>query len=228
MQTRRDTLRHAAALAGLLAASGVLAPAAQAAYNKAAFDARTVQDAVRALAPGALVESREVVLSTLDVSENGQEVPLGVSTSLPGVRQLLLLVEKNPAPLVAAFGLTDAVEANLAIRTKMSQTSDVYGVAVMVDGRMLVARKNVRVQMRHEMESGQRKDAGGRTIAAWHIQEVTVLHNDRPVLTAQWGPGVSKNPYLQFTIKGAKAGDRVAILWNDNRSASRRDEAVVG
>ena len=98
-----------------------------------------------ALAPGALVESREVVLSTLDVSENGQEVPLGVSTSLPGVRQLLLLVEKNPAPLVAAFGLTDAVEANLAIRTKMSQTSDVYGVAVMVDGRMLFARKNVRV-----------------------------------------------------------------------------------
>ena len=89
-------------------------------------------------------------------------------------------------------------------------------------------KANVRVQMRHEMESGQRKDAGGRTIAAWHIQEVTVLHNDRPVLTAQWGPGVSKNPYLQFTIKGAKAGDRVAILWNDNRSASRRDEAVVG
>lgn len=89
-------------------------------------------------------------------------------------------------------------------------------------------KANVRVQMRHEMESGQRKDAGGRTIAAWHIQEVTVLHNDRPVLTAQWGPGVSKNPYLQFTIKGAKAGDRVAILWNDNRSASRRDEALVG
>jgi len=85
----------------------------------------------------------------------------------------------------------------------------------------------VRVLMRHEMESGQRKDAAGRTIAAWHIQEVTVLHNDRPALTAQWGPGVSKNPFLQFTLKGAKAGDRVAIVWNDNRSATRRDEAVV-
>ncbi len=145
MQTRRDTLRHAAALAGLLATSGLLAPAAQAAYNKAAFDARTLQEAVRALGSGALVESRDVVLATLDISENGQEVPLGVSTALPGVRQLLLLVEKNPAPLVAAFALTDAVEANLAIRTKMIQTSDVYGVAVMADGRMLFARKNVRV-----------------------------------------------------------------------------------
>ncbi len=145
MQTRRDTLRHAAALAGLLATSGLLAPAAQAAYNKAAFDARTLQEAVRALGSGTLVESRDVVLATLDISENGQEVPLGVSTALPGVRQLLLLVEKNPAPLVAAFALTDAVEANLAIRTKMIQTSDVYGVAVMADGRMLFARKNVRV-----------------------------------------------------------------------------------
>ena len=100
---------------------------------------------MKALGSGALVESRDVLLSTLDISENGQEVPLGVSTALPGVRQLLLLVEKNPAPLVAAFALTDAVEANLAIRTKMAQTSDVYGVAVMADGRTLFARRNVRV-----------------------------------------------------------------------------------
>jgi hypothetical protein len=31
------------------------------------------------------------------------------------------------------------------------------------------------------------------------------------VLTADWGPAVSKNPFLQFTLKGAKAGDKVAI-----------------
>ena len=145
MQTRRDTLRQSAALAGLLAANGLLAPRAQAAYNKAAFEARSVQDALRALGSGALAESRDVVLSALDVSENGAEVPLGVSTALPGVRQLLLLVEKNPAALVAAFSVTDAVEANVAIRAKMSQSSDVYGVAVMADGRMLYARKNVKV-----------------------------------------------------------------------------------
>jgi sulfur-oxidizing protein SoxZ len=54
-----------------------------------------------------------------------------------------------------------------------------------------------------------------------------VLHNERTVMTAQWGPGVSKNPYLQFTLRGAKAGDRVAIVWNDNRGATRRDEAAV-
>ncbi len=145
MQTRRDTLRHATVLAGLLAAAGLWAPRAQAAVNKAAFDARTVQDAVRALGPGALTECRAVVLSTLDVSENGAEVPVGVSTALPGVRQLLVLVEKNPAPLVAAFALSDAIEANVSIRTKMAQTSDIYGVAMMADGRVLFARKNVKV-----------------------------------------------------------------------------------
>ncbi len=145
MQTRRDTLRHATALAGLLAASGLLAPDVRAAVNKAAFDAKTVQEAVRAMGPGTLSESRDIVLTTLDVSENGSEVPVSVSTALPGVRQLLVLVEKNPAPLVAAFALTDAVEAHLSIRTKMAQTSDIYGVAMMADGRVLFARRNVKV-----------------------------------------------------------------------------------
>ena len=49
------------------------------------------------------------------------------------------------APLVAAFAISDAVEANIAIRAKMAQTSDIYGVAQMADGRMLFARKNVKV-----------------------------------------------------------------------------------
>lgn len=145
MQTRRAMLRHAGTLASLLAASGLLAPSAHAAYNKAAFDARSVRDAVKAIGAGALIESREVTLTTLDIAENGMEVPVAVSTSLAGVRQLLILVEKNPVALVAAFGLTDAVEASVEIRTKMSQTSDVYGVAAMADGRMLFARKNVKV-----------------------------------------------------------------------------------
>ncbi len=145
MQTRRDTLRHATALAGLLATSGLLASRAQAAVNKPAFDAKSVKDALKAMGPRALTESRDIVLTTLDVSENGAEVPVAVSTSLVGVRQLMVLVEKNPAPLVAAFAISDAVEANIAIRTKMGQTSDIYGVAQMADGRMLFARKNVKV-----------------------------------------------------------------------------------
>jgi sulfur-oxidizing protein SoxZ len=85
----------------------------------------------------------------------------------------------------------------------------------------------VRVLMSHEMETGQRKDAAGKTIPAWHISEVTASHNGKPVMSAEWGPAVAKNPFLQFTLKGAKAGDKVAITWKDNRGDTRTDEATV-
>jgi len=86
----------------------------------------------------------------------------------------------------------------------------------------------VRVLMSHEMETGQRKDSAGKVIPAWHINEVTATHNGKPVLGAEWGPGVAKNPFLQFTLKGAKAGDKVTITWKDNRGETRTDEATVG
>jgi sulfur-oxidizing protein SoxZ len=85
----------------------------------------------------------------------------------------------------------------------------------------------VRVLMAHEMETGQRKDAAGKTIPAWYIQEVTASLNGKPVLTAEWGPAVSKNPFMQFTLKGAKAGDKVSVSWKDNRGDTRTDEATV-
>jgi sulfur-oxidizing protein SoxZ len=85
----------------------------------------------------------------------------------------------------------------------------------------------VRVLMAHEMETGLRKDAAGKTIPAWHITEVTATHNGKTVMTAEWGTGVAKNPFMQFTIKGAKAGDKVGIMWKDNRGDSRSDEATV-
>ncbi len=85
----------------------------------------------------------------------------------------------------------------------------------------------VRVLMSHEMETGQRKDSAGKTIPAWFIQEVSATLNGKPVLSAQWGTAVAKNPFLQFTIKGAKAGDKVSISWVDNRGEKRTDEVAV-
>jgi sulfur-oxidizing protein SoxZ len=86
---------------------------------------------------------------------------------------------------------------------------------------------DVRVLMAHEMESGQRKDASGNLIPAWHISEVTAALNGKPVLRAQWGPAISKNPYLSFKVKGAKAGDTVSVTWVDNKGDKRTDEAKV-
>jgi sulfur-oxidizing protein SoxZ len=88
-------------------------------------------------------------------------------------------------------------------------------------------KATVRVLMSHEMESGQRKDASGKLVPAWFIQEVTATLNGKQVLSAEWGPAVSKNPFMQFAVKGAKAGDKVAVTWKDNKGESRTDEATV-
>jgi sulfur-oxidizing protein SoxZ len=88
-------------------------------------------------------------------------------------------------------------------------------------------KTTVRVLMSHEMESGQRRDSAGKLVPAWFIQEVSALHNGKPVLTAQWGPSVAKNPFMQFVVKGAKAGDKITVNWLDNKGDKRTDEATV-
>ena len=88
-------------------------------------------------------------------------------------------------------------------------------------------KATVRVLMAHEMESGQRKDAAGKLIPAWYIQQVTATLNGKPVLNVEWGPAVSKNPFLQFVVKGAKAGDKISVSWKDKRGDTRTDEATV-
>ena len=88
-------------------------------------------------------------------------------------------------------------------------------------------KATVRVLMSHEMETGQRKDSSGKVIPAWFIQEVTVAHNGTPVMTADWGPSVSKNPFMQIAVKGAKAGDKITVSWVDNKGDKRTDEATV-
>ncbi|MDP1900548.1 MAG: thiosulfate oxidation carrier complex protein SoxZ [Rubrivivax sp.] len=88
-------------------------------------------------------------------------------------------------------------------------------------------KATVRVLMGHEMETGQRKDSAGKAIPAWFIQTVTAQLNGKTVMTAQWGPSISKNPFLQFNLKGAKAGDKVSVTWVDNKGDKRTDEATV-
>jgi thiosulfate oxidation carrier protein SoxY/thiosulfate oxidation carrier complex protein SoxZ len=85
----------------------------------------------------------------------------------------------------------------------------------------------VRMRMAHEMESGQRKNAAGKLVPAWHIDQVTISLNGKPVLSADWGPGVSKNPYLQLTLKKAKPGDKLTVVWHDNKAVSRTDDMLL-
>jgi len=87
---------------------------------------------------------------------------------------------------------------------------------------------DVRVLMSHEMETGQRKDSSGNVVPAHYIATVTVTHAGKTVLAAEWGPAVSKNPYLQFKFKGGKKGDEVTVTWVDNKGETRTDKATIG
>jgi sulfur-oxidizing protein SoxY len=143
-------LTRSAQLAGMLAALGMLPGPAQAqaaAYNTAAFDAKTMADLMKALGSAAPVESKDVTITGPDIAENGAVVPVGAATSLPGVKRLLLLVEKNPAMLSAMFDVSEAVEPNFSTRVKMGQSSNVFAVAMMADGKVLYAAKEVKVTL---------------------------------------------------------------------------------
>ena len=146
MTSRRETLQRSAAVAALLASAG-FPQFAQAATHKAAFEAKTVPEAVKATGALTLIESKDVVLTAPDIAENGAFVPMGVSTALPGVKHVLLLVEKNPLSLVALFQSSESLENNFLTRAKMGQTSDVYAVAVMADGKALWTKKEVKVTL---------------------------------------------------------------------------------
>lgn len=85
----------------------------------------------------------------------------------------------------------------------------------------------VKALMSHPMETGQRKDSSGTAVPAHYITEVTALHNDKVVMSANWGPAVSQNPFLNFRFKGGAAGDKVVVSWKDNKGESRSDEVTL-
>ena len=147
MQTRRHILKQSAVVAGLLAGTGLF-PQYAFAFNKAAFDAKSLNDALKALgANGAPQASDAVSLTAHDIAENGAVVPLAIASTLPDVKQLVLLVEKNPSALVASFKVTPEVEANFVTRAKMGESSDVYAIAITADGKAHYAKKEVKVTL---------------------------------------------------------------------------------
>ena len=147
MISRRVMLKRSADVAALLAGAGLLPAAAHAAWVQAAFEAKSLADAVKALGGAAPQESKDVTLTGPDIAENGAVVPLACACTLPGANRLLLLVEKNPNALAAVFEISDALEPSFATRVKMGQSSNVYAVAMTADGKALFAQKEIKVTL---------------------------------------------------------------------------------
>ena len=147
MHTRRDMMTRSAAVALMLGGAGVLPARAQSAYAKAAFEGKSVDEVIKGLGVAKPVESKDIVFTAPDIAENGAVVPIAVSTTLPGVKRIAFLVEKNPTTLAGVFEFTDAVETSVATRIKMGQTSNVLAVAIMGDGKVLYAQKEIKVTL---------------------------------------------------------------------------------
>jgi len=79
----------------------------------------------------------------------------------------------------------------------------------------------------HPMETGLRKNKKGEKIPAHHVTEVNAVYNGNTVMTANWGPAISKNPYLSFKFKGGSTGESVKISWVDNKGKSDSLEAII-
>jgi sulfur-oxidizing protein SoxY len=147
---RRHSLRQAAALAGLFAAALLQvrpAHAAGAAAGRGAFNARSVADVYKSLGLASPIESAEVSITGPDIAENGSVGPFALASSAPDTKQILLLIEKNPGTLAALFNVTPEIEPQFATRVKMAESSIVYAVAVTGAGKVLFARKDVRVTL---------------------------------------------------------------------------------
>ena len=146
---RREALKAGGGLGlfGLLAAAGLITPGqARAEWNKSAFDAKTIEETLKALGAGAPANSADVQITALDIAENGAVVPVGVVSALAGVEAIAILIEKNPNPLAASFVLPAGTEASVQTRVKMGQTSDVYAL-VKVGGQFLMAKKEIKVTL---------------------------------------------------------------------------------
>jgi sulfur-oxidizing protein SoxY len=147
MPTRREIMRRSAAVAALLAGAGVLPARAQNAYDRTAFDGKSVDEVIKSLGTFKPVESQDIAFTAPDIAENGAVVPIAASSSLPGVKRIAFLVEKNPTTLAGVFDFSDQVDTRIKTRIKMGQTSRVLAVAILADGRILYAQKEVKVTL---------------------------------------------------------------------------------
>jgi sulfur-oxidizing protein SoxY len=149
--SRRDVLKAGGGmtLMGLLLAAGWLAPgdAAAQAWNKAAFEAKSLDETMKALGGGAPAQSKDIAfVSTPDIAENGAVVPIGVSSSIPKTESIAILIEKNPNMLAASFDIPAGTDPSISTRVKMGQSSNVYAV-VKADGKYYVASKEIKVTL---------------------------------------------------------------------------------
>jgi sulfur-oxidizing protein SoxY len=144
---RREFLKTGSGLLSALLAAGFLGPEARAeAWNKTAFEAKNLEDLVKALGGAGAQESPKVAIIAPDIAENGAVVPINVSSKAAGTESIALLVEKNPNVLAAVFSIPQGTLPEVQTRVKMAMTSNVFAV-VSAQGKFHYAVKEIKITL---------------------------------------------------------------------------------
>lgn len=145
---RRDFLRDGslAGLAAALAAAGWIPAARAEEWNRIAFEAKSMEDVLKALGGGAASSTGAVAITAPELAEHGAVVPISAVSRAPDTDALAILVEKNPNTLAALFSFPSGTAPEVSTRIKMAQTSNVYVVA-RSGGRFVYAVKEVKITL---------------------------------------------------------------------------------
>lgn len=148
---RRALMRDGLHVLGLMALAGWFGPAlAQSqsqsarAWNRAAFEAQSLNEVVRLLGGTPPVASGAIQIRAADIAENAAQFPVTLSSGLPDTDEIALLVEKNPNLLAAHFLIPPGTEPEIATRIKLAQAGPIFAV-VRAGGRYYFARREIQV-----------------------------------------------------------------------------------
>src|SRR2546428_7912332 len=137
-----NTLRRA--LVATLVIGIVKPVAGLAAWNREACGAKTAGDALKSLGVGNAAPSQDLTIEAPQIAENGAVVPIEISSAIPGTTALIVVIDKNPFPLIARFDFKEGALPFVKVNVKMGETSDVRVLAE-ADGKHYVATKEVKV-----------------------------------------------------------------------------------
>lgn len=150
LELRRKLLKGSSALLlSPLIGSGLLTPTAllAAEWNRNAFTARTINDALKAYAGTGATESRDIVISAPEIAENGAKVEIDISSNLPNTRTLAVFADKNPMPLCASLDFSGATLPYVRVQLKLAETTRIRAIAKTADGKTYIAFREVKVTL---------------------------------------------------------------------------------
>jgi sulfur-oxidizing protein SoxZ len=103
----------------------------------------------------------------------------------------------------------------------------------MPDARVSVPATNrrgepfeVRILIRHPMETGYRTDEFGKSIPRNVIRTFICRYNGEPVFSARLSSGIAANPYLRFFVTARESG-QLTFEWIDDAGVRGEDRAAV-